>query len=727
MKRIFSVLTATVLSAAAVSAAAPVVTYADNPIVQTSFTPDPAPVVFGDELYVFTGCDRDGDNSFYTMTGWQCLSTKDMKNWTDHGRILEDTSFSWCNANDAWASQCIERNGKYYFYFTTTNKSGGGRAIGVAVADSPEGPYSDPLGKPLCGPNWDYIDPTVIIDDDGQAWLMFGNPKCYYVKLKEDMVTLDGQIKQFDMTTQQFGYHKDKGTTYGEGPWITKHNNLYYLVWASFVEGYGGESQCYATGPSVTGPWTYRGVLQQGSNCFTTHGGIIDYKDHSYFFYHKNGIPGGGPYNRSASCEEFTYNSDGTIPVMKLTNSGPDQLECLNPFERVEAETICWCEGVKTEKDENDSVNIGFIQKGSYVKVAGVDFGEGADKFTASVASGGSGGTIELHLDSKTGPVVGTLKVGDTGGWHEWQELSCNVAGASGEHDLYLVFNGGDGYLMNVDWWKFDGAGAGSSGTDNTYIFKNTFEGKLDGCTDRCGASVALSSDEAYEGSGSVYCSERSSSWMGVGKKLNYKFKAGEKYSFSTIVKYNHGAASTKFHFTLQYTGSDDETYYEKIDTRIVKKGEWTQLANKSFKIPDGAKNPMIYVETEGDSDDDTPATNFYIDNLFAAVDGTVIEGPKSSGGSSDPQDTDLYPKVQTQVKDNKIGFKWTKVPGAEKYGIGVYQANKWVVKKQVDGSVTTWTSPKVAKGTYRMVVLAKVNGKWISADVFKKSFYVKV
>ena len=359
--------------------------------------------------------------------------------------------------------------------------------------------------------------------------------------------------------------------------------------------------------------------------------------------------------------------------------------------------------------------------------MAGVDFGEGADKFTASVASGGSGGTIELHLDSKTGPVVGTLKVGDTGGWHEWQELSCNVAGASGEHDLYLVFNGGDGYLMNVDWWKFDGAGAGSSGTDNTYIFKNTFEGKLDGCTDRCGASVALSSDEAYEGSGSVYCSDRSSSWMGVGKKLNYKFKAGEKYSFSTIVKYNEGTASTKFHFTLQYTGSDDETYYEKIDTRIVKKGEWTQLANKSFKIPDGAKNPMIYVETEGDSDDDTPATNFYIDNLFAAVDGTVIEGPKSSGGSSDPQDTDLYPKVQTQVKDNKIGFKWTKVPGAEKYGIGVYQANKWVVKKQVDGSVTTWTSPKVAKGTYRMVVLAKVNGKWISADVFKKSFYVKV
>ncbi|MBQ5340362.1 MAG: family 43 glycosylhydrolase, partial [Oscillospiraceae bacterium] len=129
---------------------------AQNPIVQTAFSPDPAPVVFGDELWVFTGCDRDGNNDFYYMTGWQAFSTTDMQNWTNHGMFLKDNEFSWCNENDAWASQCIERNGKYYFYFTTTNKGGGGRAIGVGVADKPEGPYKDVLGKPLAGPNWDY-------------------------------------------------------------------------------------------------------------------------------------------------------------------------------------------------------------------------------------------------------------------------------------------------------------------------------------------------------------------------------------------------------------------------------------------------------------------------------------------------------------------------------------------------------------------------------------------
>ena len=630
MKKIISAVATALLSTVALCAAVPAVTHAENPIVQTSFTPDPAPVVFDDELWVFTGCDREGNNDFYYMTGWQAFSTKDMKNWTDHGRILEDTSFSWCNKNDAWASQCIERNGKYYFYFTTTNKTGGGRAIGVAVADSPEGPYKDPNGKPLCGPNWDYIDPTVIIDDDGQAWLMFGNPKCYYVKLKEDMVTLDGQIKQFDMTSQQFGPASGQhSTSYGEGPWICKHNNLYYLIWASFVDGFGGESQCYATSNSVTGPWKYGGVIQQGSNSFTTHGGIIDYKDHSYFFYHKNGLPGGGSFNRSASCEEFTFNADGSIPVMKLTSKGPDQLEPLNPFERVEAETICWSEGIKTEKDESNSVCIGSIKKGSYIKVAGVDFGDGADKFTASVASAESGGNIELHLDSKTGPIVGNLKTGGTGGWHNWEEVSCDVSGASGEHDLYLVFNGGDGYLMNVDWWKFDGAGSTSSEVDQTYLFKGEFEGKLDGFSDRGGATVTASKDEAYEGDGSAYCSDRSASWKGIGRSLNYKFKAGESYSFSAIVKYTEGAPSTTFHLTLQYTDSNGDTQYDKIDTQDVIKGEWTQLANTSYKIPEGAKSPLIYIETENDSDDDTPATNFYVDNFYAAVDGTQIDGPK--------------------------------------------------------------------------------------------------
>ena len=423
----------------------PLTAKAQNPLVQTNFSPDPAPVVFGDELWVFTGCDRDGNNNNYYMTGWQAFSTTDMQNWTDHGMILKDNEFSWCTENNAWASQCIERNGKYYFYFTTTNN---GRCIGVGVADQPEGPYKDVLGKPLCGPDWDYIDPTVIIDDDGQAWLMFGNPKCYYVKLKEDMVTLDGPIQTFNLSLPN-------GTRYGEGPWIYKHDSLYYLVFASFVDAYNGESISYCTGPSVTGPWTFRGTIHEGSNCFTTHGGIIDYKGHSYSFYHMNGLQGGGSYNRSAACEEFTYGSDGSIPALKSTREGPQQIEAFNPYQRIEAETMSWSSGIKTEKHDG-GVSIGYIENGDYTKISGVDFGEkGASEFYASVGSAGDGGKVEVHLDSVDGPMVASVDVSPTGGWNTFETVSSTCSGATGKHDVFFRFTGGSSYLFNADWWQF--------------------------------------------------------------------------------------------------------------------------------------------------------------------------------------------------------------------------------------------------------------------------------
>lgn len=428
---------------------------ANNPICQTSFTPDPAPVVFGDTLYVYTGCDRDGNNDFYYMTGYQCFSTTDMQNWTNHGTIMQDSDFSWGKKDSAWASQCVERNGKYYFYVTMECSNGGGRGIGVAVADSPTGPFKDALGKPLCGPNWDYIDPTVLIDDDGQAWLMFGNPTCYYVKLNEDMLSLGGQIQHFDMNSSAFG-PSSKTSAYGEGPWIYKHGNLYYLVYAAFYGNDGGESMCYSTGPSITGPWTYRGQIMKTHNCFTTHGGIIDFQGKSYFFYHKNGLPGGGTFNRSACVEEFGYGSDGSIPMLSPTDDGPKQLKPFNPYERVEAETMCWSSGIKTEPIDVGTQAIGFIENGDYTMVKGVDFGEaGATEFTVSASSGGEGGKIELHLDSATGPIIGTVTVPITGDWQKWETLSTTVMGATGQHDLYLRFAGSDGYLFNVDWWEF--------------------------------------------------------------------------------------------------------------------------------------------------------------------------------------------------------------------------------------------------------------------------------
>ena len=261
---------------------------------------------------------------------------------------------------------------------------------------------------------------------------------------------------------------------------------------------------------------------------------------------------------------------------------------------------------------------------------------------------------------------------------------------------------------------------------ENGWYFHCGFEGSTDSFTGRGSAKVATSTNTASAGSSSLYVSGRESAWNGASYSLNSSvFKAGTAYSFSAMVYFSEGDATDKFHFTMQYSDSSGTANYTKIATETVSKGKWVQLANKNFKIPEGASNVQIYVET------DNSTTSFYVDEVVGATAGTTIKGSGSSsgGGSDNPggDTSNLYPTVQTQVKNGKIGLKWSKVQGAEKYGIGVYQANKWVVKKQVDGSVTTWTSPQVSRGTYRMVVLAKVNGQWVNADVFKKSFYVTV
>src|SRR5687768_10169949 len=145
----------------------PAVARADNPIVQTIYTADPAPLVHNGRVYLYTG--RDEDNStYFTMKEWRVWSSADMVNWTDHGSPLNLASFSWASSN-AWAGQAVERNGKFYWYVPMTVRATGRMAIGVAVADSPTGPFRDALGRPLVDNN--EIDPSVFIDDDGQAYL----------------------------------------------------------------------------------------------------------------------------------------------------------------------------------------------------------------------------------------------------------------------------------------------------------------------------------------------------------------------------------------------------------------------------------------------------------------------------------------------------------------------------------------------------------------------------
>ena len=162
------------------------VLYAQEPIIQTKYTADPAPMVYNDTVFLYTSHDEDDAQGYgFKMLDWQLYTSTDMVNWTDHGPIASLKDFTWRKRdNGAWALQVVERNGKFYMYCPLH-----GNGIGVLVSDSPYGPFKDPIGKPLVWQkeHWDDIDPTVYIDDDGQAYMYWGNPNLYYVKLNEDM------------------------------------------------------------------------------------------------------------------------------------------------------------------------------------------------------------------------------------------------------------------------------------------------------------------------------------------------------------------------------------------------------------------------------------------------------------------------------------------------------------------------------------------------------------
>lgn len=436
---------------------------AQNPVVQTCYTTDPAPMVHDDTFYIYTGHDENNAD-FFWMQEWRIYSSKDMVNWTDHGSPLAIEDFKWAD-DRAWAPQCVERDGKFYFYVPLHSKLSGAMAIGVAVGDSPVGPFKDAIGRPLADGSWDYIDPTVFIDDDGQAYLYWGNPEIYYVKLNKDMVSFDGEVKKVEQTEAGFGApgpklrDKDKKykDNYTEGPWFYKRGGKYYLLYAA-----GGvpEHIAYSMSDSPEGPWTYMGEIMplHDTGSFTNHCGVADFKGHSYFLYHTGKLPGGGGFGRSVAIEEFKYNPDGTFPIIHSTDEGVEPVATFNPYRRVEAETMAFSKGVTTEPNARTGLYVADIHNDDWIKVRNVDFGSGGpSRFRASVASALRGGAVEVHMDSISGPLVARLDVPGTGGWEDWKTLEADaVTEVPGVHDIYFVFKGRKGpKLFNFDWWEF--------------------------------------------------------------------------------------------------------------------------------------------------------------------------------------------------------------------------------------------------------------------------------
>lgn len=314
---------------------------------------DPAAMVDGDTVYLYTGHDvATGDS--YVIDGWICYSTKDLLNWKYEGEIMSSKDISWANvADSAWAAQTVKHNGKYYFYYCTWDKTAkasskinaGEQSIGVAVSDSPTGPFKD-LGKPIVSgevtdfgtesSEWNDIDPTVWIekDDKGEEhrYLAWGNGNYYICELNDDMISVkdqngDGKITGGTSTKTADVIQKTSVTSYTEAPWLYRRqdaNGNYYGKYYLFYASGWREGMSYATTDDLlNGEWSEgKEIARPNVTSNTNHMAVIDFKGKTYFIYHNGALAGGNGYRRVANITELKFNEDGSIDEVPETTAG---------------------------------------------------------------------------------------------------------------------------------------------------------------------------------------------------------------------------------------------------------------------------------------------------------------------------------------------------------------------------------------------------------------------
>lgn len=312
---------------------------AQNPIVRNQFTADPTARVFNGRVYLYPSHDIPAPSSVSKIAGhqaseWFCMadyhvfSSDNLTDWQDHGVIVSQEQVPWGkpDAYSMWAPDCVEKGGKYYFYFPNAPKSGRGFAIGVATADSPTGPFRI-AAEPIRGVMG--IDPCVLVDTDGTAYLYWSGMGIRGARLKDNMTELDGELETVTFPqggTMQVGGQQMQGLPDGfkEGPFAFRRGDWYYLTFPWVRKEKGTETLAYAMSRSPLGPWDFKGVFmaEHADSCWTNHHSFVEYQGQWYLFYHHNDYSPLVDKRRSACVERVTFRKDGTIQEVKPTLRG---------------------------------------------------------------------------------------------------------------------------------------------------------------------------------------------------------------------------------------------------------------------------------------------------------------------------------------------------------------------------------------------------------------------
>ena len=327
----------------------PLVSMAQNPVIRDQFSADPTARVFNNRVYLYPSHDimppADQRQDWFCMEDYHVFSSDNLTDWTDHGVIVTQNKVPWVRPNSysMWAPDCIERNGKYYFYFPSAPKDGRGFGVGVAISDSPTGPFI-PEAEPIKGING--IDPCVLQASDGNAYIFWGAGRC--AKLKPNMKELADdtpkeKVKWGDREFEMMGVNCLKGlpSRQAEGPFAFEYNGNYYLTYPYVREN--TEVLAYAMSKNPMGPYEYKGLImaEHANGCWTNHHSIVNYKGQWYLFYHHNDFSPRDDKRRSVCIEKLYFNADGTIEIDRYSAASNDVttqlIDTVNTFRSYQA------------------------------------------------------------------------------------------------------------------------------------------------------------------------------------------------------------------------------------------------------------------------------------------------------------------------------------------------------------------------------------------------------
>jgi arylsulfatase A-like enzyme len=420
-----------------------------NPILKDTdpgflYAADPAAEVFDGKVYVYCSHDQPDAKNYSSMQDYIVLESSDLKTWINHGVVLKPREYSWANGQMN-APDVAYKDGWYYFYFPYDKTH-----IGISKSRSPIGPWEEAVTDKITS----IFDPTVIVDDDGQAYIYGNDHKVDLgdkgshlmgAKLKDNMVELDGPWVRLSKEPVNEAVH------------VFKRNGIYY-----FHARVGKVTQYWMADSPLPQYATFKGELAPFAPSSPNHASAIEFKGQWYFFYHRGDVNSGSGCRRSACFDKMTFRQDGTIEPVVYTLE-KDATLAAAPAKgsvRQEAEAFAEQSGTKVENqsDGGNSRGLGFITHGDWTGYKAINFGSNpAAKvpFYVRVSAKNQGGTIELRLDSPTGEVVGSIPVATTGGWDNYKTLSTTLSGVSGTHTLYLCYKGGSGNLFNLNWFAW--------------------------------------------------------------------------------------------------------------------------------------------------------------------------------------------------------------------------------------------------------------------------------